>query len=140
MVFIVAYGCYPSLLLLGDLERPVQGVQEAGHDVVVILGDLRLRVESLDMLRALLLADLHLAKGVKLLVALHGHFDVSSPAPPGTQSRCSESTSPSARTSALLYAHPYRTSSDTATCAPRRSGPQVVTRSIIQMYIKGTNV
>ena len=77
MLFIVAYGCYPSLLLLGDLERPVRGVQEAGHDVVVILGDLRLRVESLDMLRALLIADLHLAKGVKLRVALHGHFDVS---------------------------------------------------------------
>ena len=79
MVFMVAYGLYPSLLLLGDFERPVQVVQGAGHDFVVILVDLRLRTESLDMLRAFLLADLHLAKGVELLVALHGHFDVSTP-------------------------------------------------------------
>ena len=73
------YKCYtsPSLLLLGDLERPVQGVQGAGHDFVVILGDLRLRGESLDMLRAPLPADCHSAKGVEFLVALPGHFDVS---------------------------------------------------------------
>ena len=74
---MVAYGFYPSLLLLVDFERPVQVVQGAGHDFVVILVDLRLRTESLDMLRAFLLADFHLAKGVELLVALHGHFDVS---------------------------------------------------------------
>jgi len=77
MVCMVAYGFYPSLLLLGDLESPVQVVQGAGHDFVVIIGDLRLRAESLDMLHAFLLADLHLAKGVELLVALHGQLDVS---------------------------------------------------------------
>ena len=73
------YECYtsPSLLLVGYLERPVQGVQGAGHDFVVILGDLRLRGESLDLLQAFLLADFNLAEGVELHVALHGHMDIS---------------------------------------------------------------
>ena len=111
------YECYtsPSLCRLGDLERQVQGVQGAGRNFVVILGDLCLRSESLDMLRTFFFADLDLAKGVELFVALRGYyFDVSTVQRFLERSiRCSESTSPSARTSEGLYAHPCRTSFDT---------------------------
>jgi hypothetical protein len=77
--YMISHGISPSpSLLLGcHLERPVEAVQGVADDLVPVLVELFFRGDTLDVLSALLLADLQLAEGVEGVAAIHGDLDVA---------------------------------------------------------------